>query len=199
MTDRSARQPRGHLDWHPPAIPWPVFLQAQRVALREWSPSDEKVVHSYALDPEVGRYLVRGPAELLAEPALAIREGKREQRTDYALAIVDDTGGDVIGAGELHVDSIRHHRGEVGYILRRETWGRGLATEVAGLLLRFGFDELRLHRLWATCDPANAASIRVLEKVGMRREGLLGEHYLAHDGTWRDAVVYAAIRDSTKG
>lgn len=130
---------------------------------------------------------------------LAIREGKREQRTDYALAIVDDTEGDVIGAGELHVDSIRHHRGEVGYILRRETWGRGLPTEVAGLLLRCGFDELRLHRLWATCDPANAASIRVLEKVGMRREGLLREHYLAHDGTWRDAVVYAAIRDSTKG
>ena len=101
--------------------------------------------------------------------------------------------GAVIGSAEVYVDSVRHHRGEIGYILRRDVWGRGLATEVATLLLRFGFDDLRLHRLWASCDPANTASIRVLEKIGMQHEGVLRHQYLASDGSWRDAAIYAAI------
>ena len=69
---------------------------------------------------------------------------------------------------------------------------RGWATEAAGLLLRFGFNDLRLHRIAATCDPRNVASARVLEKIGMLYEGRLREALLIRDG-WRDSSVYAIL------
>jgi ribosomal-protein-alanine N-acetyltransferase len=189
---RQTRPSRDHLDWHPPSL-GPVTLEGRRVVLREWTRADSDAVRAYADDPEVGRYLIRSPAELLAEPALAVAEAEASPRTEYAFAIVARETGAVIGGAEVYVDSVRHHRGEIGYILRRDVWGQGLATEVATLLLRFGFDDLRLHRLWASCDPANTASIRVLERIGLQHEGVLRHHYLAHDGTWRDAAIYAAI------
>lgn len=189
---RETRPARQELDWRPPAL-GAVSITGERIVLREWTVDDDDAVHGYAGDPEVGRYLVRGPAELAAEPSLARIEADRSPRTEYALAVVLRASGAVIGSGEIYVESVRHHRAEIGYILRRDMWDQGLATEIAALLLRFGFDELGLHRLYATCDPTNAASIRVLEKVGMQYEGELRHHFLAHDGTWRDAVVYAAV------
>jgi RimJ/RimL family protein N-acetyltransferase len=83
---------------------------------------------------------------------------------------------------------------EVGYTLARAAWGRGYATEAAGAILRWGFAGLRLHRIVAVADPANAASLRVLEKLGMGRIGLrecygavMAEHARSL-GAWRDAV-----------
>jgi [ribosomal protein S5]-alanine N-acetyltransferase len=189
---RRTRPAREQLDWNPPAL-GPIFVAGARVVLREWTRADGEAVRIYAEDPEVVRYLIRAPTELLAEPALAIDEAQESRRTEYAFAVIDRDSDGVIGSAEVYVDSVRHHPGEIGYILRRDVWGQGLATEVAELLLRFGFDDLGLHRLWASCDPANAASIRVLEKVGMQYEGLLRHQYLAHDGTWRDAVIYAVV------
>lgn len=150
-------------------------------------------MHAYADDAEVGRYLVRGAEQLRAEPELALAEAERVPRTEYGLAVVRRPSGEVIGSAEVYVESMRHHRAEIGYVLRRDMWGQGLATEVAALLLRFSFADLGLHRVFATCDPANRASVRVLEKIGMRCEGNLLHQLLADDGSWRDALVYAAV------
>jgi [ribosomal protein S5]-alanine N-acetyltransferase len=109
------------------------------------------------------------------------------------LAVVLRATDEVIGSAEVYVESVRHHRAEIGYILRRDMWGKGLATEIAALLLRFSFDHLHLHRVYATCDPANTASARVIEKAGMHYEGHLRDQFLAHDGTWRDALIYACV------
>ena len=62
------------------------------------------------------------------------------------------------------------HQGALGYCFAKSAWGRGIATESAREILRFGFEELDLHRVWAGRDTANAGSIRVLEKLGMTRE-----------------------------
>lgn len=67
-------------------------------------------------------------------------------------------------------------------------------TEAAGALLGYGFTALDLHRVWATCDARNKASARVLEKIGMRREGLL-VHERVVKGDWRDSCVYAVLKD----
>jgi len=63
--------------------------------------------------------------------------------------------------------------GEIWYLVDPEFWGRGIATEAVKQLLDFGFGELALHRIWASCLPENPASERVLQKVGMGREGFL--------------------------
>ena len=83
---------------------------------------------------------------------------------------------------------------ELGYTLARAAWGRGYATEAARAVLRWGFAGLRLHRIVAVADPANAASLHVLEKLGMTRRGrrecygaVMAEHALSL-GAWRDAA-----------
>ncbi len=81
-----------------------------------------------------------------------------------------------------------------GYCFARPAWGQGFATEAARLILDFGFETLGIHRVRAGCDSENAASLRVLEKLGMRREG-----YFKHDcqirGVWRDTVAFAILSD----
>ena len=77
-------------------------------------------------------------------------------------------------------------------MLARAHWGYGYATEAAVEMLRFGFSDLGLHKISATCDPDNAASIGVLTKIGMTREGYLSEHMLVH-GQWRDRLLFATI------
>ena len=71
--------------------------------------------------------------------------------------------------------------GLIAYLLRRDCWGQGYATEVANALVRFGFDELRLQRVWSECHAANSASAYVMEKVGLLREATFEE--VGKDGT----------------
>jgi [ribosomal protein S5]-alanine N-acetyltransferase len=84
--------------------------------------------------------------------------------------------------------------GEIWYLVKPGYWGRGLATSAAAELIEFGFTELRLHRIWASCLPENPASARVLEKAGMRREGLRKRNLKIH-GDWRDSFLYAILAD----
>ncbi len=85
-----------------------------------------------------------------------------------------------------------HHRGELGYWVGVPYWGRGIATEAAGEVLRFAFDVLGLNRVYATHVPRNPASGRVMEKLGMQREGYLRSHAFA-GGHYEDLILYAII------
>lgn len=102
---------------------------------------------------------------------------------------------DVIGAAGLVVEEVATRSGSIGYVIHPAFWSRGYATEAAARLLQFGFTDLRLHRIWATCRPENRPSARVLEKVGMQLEGQLRDHILIR-GQWRDSLLYAAINRS---
>jgi len=86
-----------------------------------------------------------------------------------------------------------HSRSEVGFILRRDLWGQGLAVEALGAVIDWGFARLDLHSVEAQLDSANAASRRTLERVGFRQEGLLRQSYF--DGReYRDTLVYGLLR-----
>lgn len=110
----------------------------------------------------------------------------------YILAVVLTETGRVVGAGDLYIRNHRFRSGEIAYMIDPTYWGRGFATEVARLLLQFGFASLQLHRIAGTCDPRNVASARVLEKVGMRYEGRMRETLLIRDG-WRDSALYSIL------
>ena len=85
---------------------------------------------------------------------------------------------------------------DLGYVLAREAWGQGYATEAARALIAVGFAHLGLRRIEATSDPQNRASARVLEKAGLRRAGVLRRHQWAK-GRWLDALRYEVHRDTT--
>ncbi len=178
---------------------FPVALRGDRVLLREMEPRDFDAIHRYAVDPEVVRYTLWGPNDAQATQDYldaAIASARRAEREEYTLAV--ERAGELAGAAHLAVRSLAHRRGEIGYVVRRDLWGQGIAGEAAGLLLRLGFEHLGLHRIEATCDPANAASRRVLERIGMRREGHLRENYRAH-GRWRDSLLYGLLQGEWTG
>ena len=81
-----------------------------------------------------------------------------------------------------------------GYELSPLTWGQGYATEAARAIVRFGFRELRLHRIWAWCNAANAGSARVLAKLRMRQEGRLRDKEY-FKGRWWDTLIFAILED----
>jgi RimJ/RimL family protein N-acetyltransferase len=175
----------------------PLPIEGPRVVLRDWTFTEHDEVLRYASDPDVVRYMPWGPhktSDDVEEFFTRIREHQREQpRRYYELAVEWKETGEVIGGAGLRMpDPNRPSNGEIGYVFRKEHWGKGLATEVAELLCDFGFTEFSLHRIAAGVDTDNIASQRVLEKVGMRREAHLRED-IRRRGEWRDTFVYAIL------
>jgi ribosomal-protein-alanine N-acetyltransferase len=167
-------------------------LTGDRVHLREFDRADLDAVHAYASDPDVVRYMDWGPnatadSQAFLDDAIALPPTARDR---YPLAIEVD--GQLIGGAELRVVSAANRRGEIGYVLGRPWWGRGYATEAAELLTRFGFGELGLHKVAATCHPDNIGSARVLTKIGMAPEGHLRDHVLVR-GRWQDRLLYGIV------
>ena len=99
--------------------------------------------------------------------------------------------------GGITLGNIRHgvsQSAQIGYWIGQPHAGRGLMTDAVKTLCRFAFGELKLHRIEAACIPENSRSVRVLEKAGFRREGLL-RSYLKINGFWQDHYLYARIDD----
>ncbi|MEH3139854.1 MAG: GNAT family protein [Mycobacterium kyogaense] len=170
---------------------------SRRLMLREFVDTDEASVHAYASDPIVTTFMEWGPNSVEDTRAFlraAIDHAASPVRADYDLAITDVRSGAVLGGAALSVTNTEHRRGEIGYVLHRDHWSQGLATETAVMLLRFGFDELGLRRISATCHPENRASARVLQKAGLVFEGRMRSHMLVR-GHWRDSLLYAIVRD----
>jgi RimJ/RimL family protein N-acetyltransferase len=172
-----------------------VSLESERLVLREFREEDLKAIHRYASDPEVVRFMPWGPnteEDTAGFLRRAIEYQSKDPRTHYEIAITLKEGGHLIGGCGIRASNLELREGDFGYCLNRDHWGRGYATETALRLLRYGFEDLKLHRLYATCDPENIGSRRVLEKIGMRREGHLRENVRVR-GRWRDSLLYAIL------
>jgi len=99
----------------------------------------------------------------------------------------------LIGKFTLFQYSEQNRHAEVGYVLDRRYWGRGLMTEVMACVLDYAFDELRLHRLEADTDPDNVASLALLEKFGFQREGFFRERWYIRE-KWLHSVMLGLLR-----
>ena len=139
------------------------MLQTERLLLRDIVATDFDAVHAYASDLEVVEFMTWGPnteqdtRDFLERNAA---QASVDPRIDYGLAVVRLEDQRMLGAVGLHMESEGAHQAMLGYCYARDAWRRGYATEAAIALMSFGFDVLGLHRIWAGCDPDNAASIR---------------------------------------
>lgn len=170
-------------------------IQTKRLRLRDFEKGDWKSVHDYASDPEVVRYVDFGPnteeeSKNFIQRTLAHQ--KEQPRNNFSLAIVLKAKNALIGGCGIYVSNPDNREGYIGYVLNRNFWGQGYATETARALVEFGFNQLKLHRIFATCDPQNVASAHVLEKIGMQLEGHFRENGWVK-GKWRDSLVYAVL------
>ncbi len=170
-------------------------LPTARLRLRDFTGEDFAAVQAYSADPRVTRYLFFGPrdAEATADYLEGLLASQRETpRTRFELAIEEPGSGRVIGACDLSM--IEHGVFDLGYMLGSGDWGRGYATEVALALLEAGFQQLNAARIISTVDVNNRASIRVLEKIGMRWEAIFRKHRRAKNRWW-DCHLYVLPRE----
>ena len=170
-------------------------IEGARVTLRELHDADAPAVHRGVGDGAVVRYVPLGPldrAGTVQYVAQLVTQARRVPRLGYTLAVVRRADDEVLGTVSVEIDSFEHKRAELGYILRRDAWGAGVATEAASMARDFAFDRLGVYRLWAVCDPENIASRHVLHKVGMRVEGVMRGDLLVR-GERRDSLLHAMV------
>jgi [ribosomal protein S5]-alanine N-acetyltransferase len=125
-----------------------------------------------------------------------IRRYAEDQRSDLAYPLFVFRKSDNVLVGGLTLANIRRgcaQAGNLGYWMGAAYSRQGYMTAAVKLVVPFAFETLRLHRVEAACIPANAASIRLLEKTGFRREGFARE-YLCIDGAWQDHLLYARLK-----
>ncbi len=181
-----------------PSRPWPP-LRTHRLVLRDFRGPDMAGVHAYAADPEVARFMRWGPNT--PKDTAVFLEGALAAQADWprlSINLAIEHAGVASGAIGLRLRDAENRTAEIGWCLRRDLWRQGLMREAAGAMLDFAFGPLGLHRVVATCDPLNTASFRLMERLGLRREG-----HFRHDalvkGEWRDTLAYAVLADEWRG
>jgi [ribosomal protein S5]-alanine N-acetyltransferase len=170
-------------------------LHSARLLLRPYRASDLADLHTILSDPAMGRWMDWRPSSPEGTAVFlgyALQAEAADPRATWKFAVVRTDGGELIGSAELHVESLEHRRGTMGYLIAPAAQGQGYATEAARAVLDFGLTDAGLHRITATCDPGNTGSVRVLEKAGLTREGHLRDHLLIR-GEWRDRLLFGAV------
>jgi RimJ/RimL family protein N-acetyltransferase len=172
-------------------------LRTARLLLRPLSTADTDALLSYRSLEVVCRFV---PFEPMNRTAIAEKLADRWSQTAIT---ADNSGlilgveiadtGQLVGDVTLFLQSELHRCGEIGWIVSPEHSGHGYATEAAAELLRLGFDELGLHRIVARIDARNEPSLRLAERLGMRREAhLIGNEWFK--GDWSDEIDFAMLQ-----
>jgi len=180
---------------------WPDRFQTQRLVLRRTTAADAPAIfEGYAQDPEVTRYLVWRPHDTIDDTRayLAKCDAGWDAGTELTWALTLTGQERLIG---MIAARPRNHMVDLGYVLAREYWGRGLMSEAAAAIVDLAFRDPAVHRVWALCDVDNHASARVLEKAGMSHEGVLRRRIIHPNISPdpRDVHCYARIRSSATG
>lgn len=146
---------------------------------------DEAVAAMTLLIPHP--YVVRDATDWIATHEELFSSGKNAQ-----FAITERVSGAL--AGSIGIDFVpRHAKAEIGYWIGREFWGRGFASEAGRAVVRWAFEERGVERVESFCFTSNAASARVLEKIGLRREGL-ARGYVKKGTTRMDCLMFGVVK-----
>lgn len=168
-----------------------MLIETERLWIRPFEPEDWKAVLAYTSVPAVMTYIPGGvQTEEDAKQFVIHNIGDHAQ--NYAVQLKN--GGPLIGHLVFH-KYFGEHTYEIGWVFSPHYRNQGYASEAAASMLKYGFEELRLHRIIATCQPENIPSYRVMEKIGMRREGFFKKCIPngAHD--WWDEYYYAILQE----
>lgn len=165
------------------------------IRLRVWGADDAEFVHAAVQDPEIPRFMGIPPRHTIegVRRWLASVPGDFESGMGAAFAIVASDDGGLLGSVGVSRSCDDPAVGELGYWVAAQVRGRGVATRAVGLLTRWAFDALSLARLEITTHEENAASLRVAQKCGFHREGILRAYREQH-GARVDLVMCARVR-----
>jgi [ribosomal protein S5]-alanine N-acetyltransferase len=175
---------------------WPDLIHTDRLVLRRPVLTDASAIFDgYARDPEVVRYLMWRPHGSIHETEAFLETRLRGWEAGDDLTWALTLKGDDRLIGMIAV-RLRGFKPDIGYVLARPYWGRGLMAEAGRVIVDLALTDPAVHRVWAVCDAENRASARVLEKLGMTLEGVL-QRWVLHPNVSadpRDALCYARVR-----
>jgi len=172
-------------------------IESARLRLRHFRDSDLTLFMDYRNDPLVAKYqswegISELEAEIFIQEQKVIQPGVPEQ--GFQVAIELKATGSLIGDCYFTVNALDHRQAEIGCTLSREFQGHGYAIEAVSYFLDYAFHTFDLHRIIAITDCENSASVALLERLGMRREG----HFIQNiwfKGKWGDEYLYAILKE----
>ena len=169
-------------------------LSTARLQLRELIPDDAKEIFFLRSDKEVLKYLDKEPAKSVDEAKEFIERIKNDQVNNdgilWGITLKDNPA--IIGSIGYWRMQKEHYRAEIGYLLNPLFQGKGIMNEAMQGILKYGFEIMKLHSVEANVNPANKASMKLLEKNGFVKEAYLRENYY-FDGKFLDSVIYSLI------
>lgn len=170
-------------------------IETQRLILRKISISDADDVFECARDPEVAQYVTWEAHKSIDDTIkyLAAMEENPKNKQLYPWAIVNKADNKVMGGCAFMNWAPEQSRAEIGYMIGKKYWNKGYMTEALREVISFGFNKMGLNRIEALCMLDNAASVKVLEKVGMKFEGVLRQHLFAK-GRFYDMKIYSILK-----
>lgn len=170
------------------------ILRGKKVILRPLSLKDAKNFCKWLSDPEVTRFLERheNPPTLKEERKWILKTNKQNDVVAYSIDSVD---GMHIGIVSLNKISAVHKRALFGiFIGDKKYWGQGCGSEATELIVRWGFKDLRLHRVYLSCFAYNIRGYKAYKRCGFREEGRL-RHQLFRNGAFHDEIIMGILRD----
>jgi len=177
-----------------------MTLETKRLILRPFVDSDFEAVHSYGSNYENIKFMVWGPnteddtRNFIKD---CIEKSKKSPQTHFDFVVTLKDSGKVIGGCGIYLNQAGDE-GMIGWVLHMDYWKQGYGTEFAAELIRFGFAELNLHRIYATCFSENYGSYRVMERNNMRREAYFvkcRKGRKCDPEPWYDELHYAILKE----
>lgn len=171
------------------------ILETPRLILRKISLEDAQDIFDYAKDPEVSKYVSWEPHKSIEDSIKFIEymlnKYEKEGYGDWGIEYKENKK--LIGTCGFIWWDRKNYKAEIGYVLSREYWNQGLMTEAVREVIKFGFERMFLNRIQARCKVENIASEKVMQKIGMKFEGILREDVFVKGRFW-DMKLYSILR-----
>jgi [ribosomal protein S5]-alanine N-acetyltransferase len=171
-----------------------MILQTERLSLRPLTPDDAAAIHLMVSDAELMAFWDSAQIEDPAVTTAMVQRQLAEMDEDLAQYWAMERAADdvFLGACDLSEIDRRHARAEVGFMVRRGFWGEGYTFEAMHAVIVYAAQTLRLRRLQARIHLGNVRSMRLLDRLGFEREGLL-RGYVERDGQRRDCLLFGLL------
>ena len=174
-------------------------ILTDRLILRRMTMKDAQDIFEYSRDPEVARHVLWTAQKHISEAKEYVRYMTKRYRDDLpsSWGIIDKESGRLVGTIGYMAFSEENASVEIGYSLARWLWGKGMATEALRAVIDYTFEAMDINRIEAQHELTNPSSGRVMEKCGMKKEGILRQR-LYNKGKFVDIALYSILREDKR-
>jgi ribosomal-protein-alanine N-acetyltransferase len=175
-------------------------METKQLILRKIEPEDAKDLFEFLSDVSVNQYMIHNPFENIVQVQRLINGMQQcfESKQKIRWGIAKTGAKKIIGYCDYHVFDEANLIGEISFCLAKEHWGQGIMNEAIRAVVRFGFEKLQLNRIEARSMPQNIGSLKVLEKAGFQKEGLIRQGLLKNQ-TFYDLCLYSILKNDCNG